>query len=202
MFVVAVTGGLGSGKTVAMRYFESRGAVTLDLDSIAHGVMYPGSEVLARVKEAFGPETVNDDDSVNRAELARIAFVDAGATATLNGIVHPVVLREVVEGINSLRLMERPPRMVMFEIPLLAEAPVFADIADTVLAISAPVDVRIARAVEKGMDEDEAWRRIARQATDQQRAQLAQYVIKNVGSLEEYHAKLKEFWDEVAPVGT
>ncbi|MDA3936386.1 MAG: dephospho-CoA kinase [Actinomycetota bacterium] len=202
MFVIAVTGGLGSGKSTAAKYFESRGAITLDLDEIARGALYPGSEALAAVVEVFGTGILKPDGSVDRDELAKIAFADAGSTARLNSIVHPVVLREVIEGITNLRLMERPPRVVVLEIPLLPEAPVFAEVADTVLAIEAPLDMRIEHAVGRGMDLDEVWRRVSRQSTDEDRAALADHVIVNSGSMEDLLAELGRYWDEVAPVGT
>lgn len=202
MYVVAVTGGIGSGKSTASRYFESRGAIVLDLDEIARGALYPGSDALAEIAKAFGDQVLQADGSLDRDELARIAFADAGSTARLNSIVHPVVLREVIEGITNLRLLERPPRMVVLEVPLLAEEPVLADVADTVLAIETPVERRIENAVARGMDIDEAWRRVSRQATDADRAALADHVISNTGTVEDFLSQLKEYWDGVAPVGT
>jgi len=202
MYVVAVTGGLGSGKSTASKYFAYRGAIVLDLDEIARGALYPGSDALAEIVKAFGDQVLQADGSLDRDELARIAFADAGSTARLNSIVHPVVLREVIEGITNLRLMERPPRMVVLEIPLLAEAPVLADVADTVLAIETPVERRIEHAVARGMDLEEAWRRVSRQATDADRAALADHVISNAGTVEDFLLHLKDYWDEVAPVGT
>ncbi len=202
MYVVAVTGGIGSGKSTASKYFKSRGAIVLDLDDIARGALYPGSDALAEVARAFGDQVLQADGSLDRGELARIAFADAGSTARLNSIVHPVVLREVIEGITNLRLLERPPRMVVLEVPLLAEDPVIADVADTVLAIETPVERRIENAVARGMDIDEAWRRVSRQATDADRAALADHVISNTGTVEDFLGQLKEYWDGVAPVGT
>lgn len=202
MYVIAVTGGIGSGKSVACRHFAERGAIVLSLDDIAHGVIAPGEPAYDRIIERYGPEVLGEDLRIDRHALADRVFADDGEIRDLNRIVHPSVLKEVVEGITSLRLMERPPRMVCIEVPLLAEAPVFADVADSVLALSAPADARLKRCIEAGMDPLDASRRIARQATDQEREDLAQHVIVNDGSLEQFLGKLDEYWDEVAPRGT
>lgn len=199
MYVIAVTGGLGSGKSVACEYFRSRGAVVISLDDIAHQVLVPGTPVYSAVVAQFGHGVVDSDSRIDRSALADAAFQDGEGTERLNAIVHPAVVREVSEGITNLRLMEHPPRVVVFEVPLLVEAPVFADVADTVLSLDAPEHLRIERVVAQGRSDSDARRRISRQATDAERAALADTVISNTGSLEEFLGKLEEYWDEVAP---
>ncbi len=200
MYVIAVTGGMGSGKSLASEYFRSRGAIVLDLDDIAHRVIEPAGTAYDRIVERFGSEILDHTGSVDRGALAALVFADDDNLTLLNKIVHPLVLREVMEGVTSLRLMERPPQVVVLEVPLLAEAPIFADVADTVLAIEAPVDVRLRRCVDAGRDPLDASRRISRQATDEERAALAQHIIANDGTPEEFLGKLKDYWDEVAPL--
>lgn len=202
MYVIAVTGGMGSGKSLACEYLQSRGAIVLGLDEIAHAALEPGSPAYDRTIEEYGAEILAPDGRIDRGALATIVFADEAALARLNRIVHPVVLREVVEGITSLRLMERPPRVVVLEVPLLVEAPVFADVADTVLAIQAPAEERLRRAIAAGMDPLDASRRIMRQATDDERSALAEHSIMNDGTTEEFLEKLEAYWDEVAPRGT
>ena len=200
MYVIAVTGGIGAGKSFASEYFRSRGAIVLDLDDIAHQVIEPGGPAYDRIVERFGPEVLRPDGTVDRSALAQLVFSDEDTLTALNKLVHPVVLREVVEGITSMRLLEQPPRVVVLEVPLLAKAPIFADVADTVLAIEAPVELRLRRCVEAGRETLDASRRIARQATDEERAVLAQHVIRNTGTPEEFLGKLAAYWDEVAPL--
>jgi len=200
MYVIAVTGGMGSGKSLAASYFSSRGAIVLDLDDIAHRVIEPDGLAYERIVGHFGSEVLEHNGSIDRGALAALVFTDDANLTVLNRIIHPVVLKEIAEGINSMRLLERPPQVVVLEVPLLAEAPIFADVADTVLAIEAPVDVRLRRCIESGRDPLDASRRIARQATDEERSALAQHVIVNDGSREQFLARLKEYWDEVAPI--
>jgi len=202
MYVIAVTGGIGSGKTLACRHFAERGAIVLSLDDIAHQSIAPGQPAYDRIVERYGPGVLDGSGRIDRGALAALVFEDDAEVQAINRIVHPSVLKEVVEGITSLRLMERPPAVVVIEVPLLAEAPVFADVVDTVLAINAPADVRMRRCAEAGMDPLDASRRIARQATDEERAELARHVIDNSGTVEEFLGKLDAYWEEVAPRGT
>lgn len=196
MLVLALTGGIGSGKSVAAEYFRSRGAVTLDLDRIAAQTLAPGSPTLAKVAEAFGDSVVQEDGSLDRTELARVAFASPEATERLNSIVHPVITREVGPAIADLRLLPDPPNVVVLEVPLLVEVPVYAELADVVLALVAPEQVRLSRAIERGMSPEDASRRMRLQATDAERASLADRVIVNDGSREHFLSELARFWDE------
>ncbi len=199
MFVLAVTGGIGAGKTEASRFFAEREAVVLDLDAIAKSLLRSPA-VKDRLVETFGPGILAADGSVDSGLLAAAAFASDEATATLDRIVHPSVLREVGEGLRDMQLMEQPPRLVVLDVPLLAEAPALAELADHVLAIEAPVEMRVARCVERGLSEADCRRRIERQATDEQRAELAETVIANDGDLAAFRDKLERFWArEVAP---
>lgn len=201
MFVVAVTGGIGAGKTEAARWMASRGgAIVLDLDLIAHALLDAPGPVRERLVEAFGPAVLDEGGRIDRDALARAAFADDEATRTLDRIVHPAVLKEVGNGLRDMQLLEAPPRVVVIDVPLLAEAPAFAELADVVLAIEAPTDERVRRCTLRGMAEDDCRTRIARQASDAHRAALADTVIANDGTLEELHAKLEQFWaSEVSP---
>ncbi len=199
MYVVTVTGGLGAGKSSAARVMSELGAVVLDLDQIAKGLLGPGSPVTERIAREF-PEAVGDDDTIDHAALARLAFESPARTLKLNAIVHPAVAREVGPSIADLRLLPQPPQVVVLEVPLLVEAPVFREMSDLVVAISAPEDQRIARAVSAGMSEDDARMRVARQASDEERATLADVVVENVGSPEDLRRKIERVWAEaVAP---
>lgn len=200
MYVIAVTGGIGSGKSLACEYFRSRGAIVLDLDEIAHRMIEPDGPAYRKVVERFGPGILEHDGRIDRGALAALVFADEGNLLELNRIVHPAVLKEVAEGVTSMRLFERPPQVVVIEVPLLTEAPIFADIADTVLAIEASPDLRLRRCIEAGRDALDASRRMARQATDEERSALAQHTIANEGSREEFLGKLDAYWDEVAPL--
>lgn len=201
MRVVVITGGIGAGKSTAAEFLRTRGAVVIDADRIAEQLMSKGSPLLARVAAEFGPDVLLADGSLDRASLARSAFASKQRTADLNAIVHPAVAREIGPAIADLRLLPDPPTVVVLEVPLLAEAPVFAELADVVLAIVAPQETRIGRAIAKGLTEADARRRLGVQATDAERAALADVVLVNDADKERFLGELERFWIERVAVG-
>jgi len=202
MQVIVLTGGLGAGKSTAARFFRERGAVVIDLDDVAAQLLVPGSPVLEAVAEEFGgPDVLYADGRLDRPALARAAFATPDATRRLNALVHPAAIREVGPSIADMRLLPDPPPFVVIEVPLLVEAPVFREIADIVVAIVAPESVRLARAVESGLAEEDARRRIRAQATDAERAEISDVVIVNDGPPERLMSSLERFWEEYAVGG-
>lgn len=201
MFVIAVTGGIGSGKTTATRHFRSKGAVVVDLDNIAHRLLEPGSGPYTQIVETFGPEVVDEQGHIDRPALAHEAFASKESCTLLNQIMHPAVMREVLPSLVGLRLLAEPPTVVVIEVPLLVEAPAFAEAADIVLAVSADDEVRLNRCIAYGRTEDDALARMACQASDGEREALADRTIVNEGSLEDFLAALDRFWEEVVTPG-
>lgn len=197
MFILVVTGGLGAGKTTAAEYFASRGAVVFDLDTIAHRLLDAGTPVTAAVVGEFGDGVLAPDGSIDHAKLAELAFVDEGSARRLNRIMHQAVFREIGPGLTQMGLLPNPPAVVVLEVPLLVEAPEFIEFADLTLAVIAPAEQRVARAVAKGMSEADARARIACQATDEERIRIADHVVVNAGDTATFLADLERFWDEV-----
>jgi dephospho-CoA kinase len=196
MLTIVLTGGLGAGKTTAADYFNERGATCITLDDIARRLLVPGSHELDSVIDAFGEGVLTEGGALDREALARAAFTSPAASARLNAIVHPAVAREVGPALRELDMLPMKPTVVVLEVPLLPEAPVFRELADQVLAIQAPVEVRVARSVARGMSEDDARSRIACQATDEERAELADDLIDNDGDLDSFLVSLERYWDE------
>ena len=200
MYVLALTGGLGSGKSTAAQVLAELGAVVIDLDEVAKVLLDEAPAVRDRVVEAFGASIVGADGRIDRATLAEQAFVSEGTTQALNAIVHPAVLAAVAGALDTLALQGEPPRMVVLVVPLLAESPLFLEPVDAVLAISANEETRLERAVARGMSQEDAERRIARQAGDAERREIADYVIENDDDLESFRADVRAFWEnEIVP---
>lgn len=195
MHVLAITGGLGAGKSTAAELFEDRGAIVIDCDRVAKTLLDESSAVRDRVIDAFGPEVATADGRVDHAKLAAVAFATPEAAARLDAIVHPAVVAAVAGALDTLALQGEPPRVVVLVVPLLAEAPGLLELVDAVVAISASEDVRLERAIARGMNEHDAENRIARQASDSERAEIADYVIDNDGDLAEFRAVLNAFWE-------
>ena len=195
MYVVVLSGGLGAGKSSAAAVMADLGAVVLDLDTIAKRLLESNQHVIEAVAMEF-PDAVRDDDSIDQRELARLAYMSAAHTLKLNAIMHPAVAREVGPALADLRLLPQAPEVVVLEVPLLVEAPVFGEMADLVVAISAPEEQRVARAVAAGMSESDARTRVSRQASDREREAMSDRVIENTGSLDDLRGEVERVWNE------
>jgi len=196
MYVLGITGGIGSGKTAASQLFEALGALVIGLDELAKRLIGPGGPLVEDVVKAFGEDVRGADGGVDTALLAALAFASPEAAKKLDAIVHPGVYAAVAGALDALADLPEPPEIVVLDIPLLAEAPMFFDLLDTVIVISAHEDVRIARLVARGMDEEDARARIALQASDAERRAIADYVIENDGDKVAFESALVAFWDD------
>jgi dephospho-CoA kinase len=194
MYVVLLTGGLASGKDTVSAYLAERGATLLDLDVIAREAQSEEA-VLAQLREAFGSDIIDADGTLDRSLLAERAFVDQHSAERLNAICWPPIKERVVEYIlqNTCQPMRRA-KLLVVQIPLLAEAPDFLDLADEVIAVSADEALRFRRAVARGMSPVDARRRIALQADDEQRRAISDTVFVNNGSLDELKQQVDEWY--------
>jgi len=177
--LIALTGGIGSGKsTVARRWFEL-GATEVDADVLAREVVEPGSAGLAQVVEEFGPSVLTAAGALDRAELAKIAFANDDNRIKLEGILHPLIQELALQKVTNLE------GVIVYTIPLFVESKSKLQF-DKVVAISCDEDVRVRRLVDgRGMSEAEARSRISAQAKDSQREAVADIVIDSNCSLAE-----------------
>lgn len=195
MYVLGVTGGIGSGKTTAADLFEALGGVVIRLDDLAKRMTGPDGPLVGDVVTAFGDQVRGPDGGIDPARLAEAAFASPEAAAKLNRIVHPGVYAAVAGALDALLDLPEAPEVVVIDIPLLVESPIFFDLLDGVLAISAPEDVRLARLVARGMDEDDVRRRMALQASDAERREIADYIVENDEDRIAFESLLASFWD-------
>jgi dephospho-CoA kinase len=195
MYVLAITGGLGSGKSTAAELFEQRGAIVIDLDDVAKALIDEIPVLREQVVDAFGPVVLGAEGRIDRRALAAEAFRSYEAATVLEAIVHPAVFAAAAGMLDTLAMQGEPPRTVALVVPLLAEAPSFLDLVDAVLVISAAEETRLDRAVARGMDRAEAERRVARQVGDAERREIADYVIENDADLVSFKQQVIEFWE-------
>lgn len=194
MLSIALTGGIGSGKSLAGEFFQELGAVVIDSDQLAREVIERGTEGFDEVLSRFGDEILNGGE-IDRAKLAEIVFKDERARRDLEEIIHPRV-REA-----AMRIAARVPSdgVVINQIPLLFETK-GAGRFDFVITVSADLELRKARLNERGLKSYEIERRISAQATDEQRESIASFVIRNNGSVEELERAVVELWErEILP---
>jgi dephospho-CoA kinase len=191
MILIALTGGIGSGKSVVSAMLVERGAVLVDADAIVHELQRVGAPLLDALAKRFGDEIIRADGSLDRARLAAIAFTDDAALSDLNAIVHPAVRAEIGRRIDAERETEH---VVVLDTPLLTvtEGQEFA----AIVVVDTPIDVAVRRLVEhRGMDEVDARARIAKQLTREERRANADRVLDNGGDLAALEAQVDALWD-------
>ena len=184
MTIVALTGGIGAGKSTVSAVLRDHGALVIDADEVARAAVAPGSPGLAGIVEAFGESVLLPDGTLNRAHLGERVFADPAQRELLNGIVHPEVKRLSRERIDRAE-REEPGRVLVYDVPLLAESGRTEE-WDLVVLVHAPREVRIDRLVHhRGMSPEEATARVDSQATDRERLQIADAVLDSSRTLDE-----------------
>ena len=188
MLKVALTGGIGSGKSTVADFLDELGAYVIDSDQLARDVVERGTPGYEAVLAAFG-DGILADGEIDRAKLAEIVFKDATARATLESIIHPLV-RDAAE-----KMMKSLPAdaVVINQIPLLVETD-GAKRFDFVITVSADEDIRRRRLIERGMKDYEITKRLSAQVNDAAREAIAHSVIRNNGSIDELRQVVEELW--------
>lgn len=195
MLLIALTGGIASGKSLVSQRLSELGAVLVDADVLAREVVEPGAPALNRIVDVFGPGILRADGSLDRAALGAIVFADPASLATLNSITHPAIWARAKELFDAAAAAD-PNAIVVYDVPLLVEASGTRPLRfDRVIVVEAPVDTRVDRMVEqRGMTREEALARIQSQATDEQRRAAADDIIDNSGTRAETHRQVDDLW--------
>ena len=197
MPLIALTGGIASGKSTIARRLAEHGAVIVDADQIVRDVQSPGSPVLERIAEAFGTAVIAPDGSLDRAALGAKVFGHAGLLARLNAIVHPAVREESQRRFDAA-LADDAEAVVIYDVPLLVEARV-DDPWDLIVVAHAPAEVRRQRLVDlRGMDENAAQDRIDAQVSDDRRLAIADVVIDTSDTLERTLEQTDALWERIS----
>jgi len=187
MLRIALTGGIGSGKSAVTDHLRTLGATVLDADEFSHQVTAKGGEALERIREAFGSGVLNPDGSLDRAALRQLIFADAKARAQLEAILHPDIRQRMRE---TAAQTDAP--YCVFSIPLLIETDRTKEF-DRVLVVEAPTPIRRERTAQRSnLEPKQIDAIIAAQATDEERRQAADDLIINDDSLDALGTKVKE----------
>lgn len=194
MFLIGLTGGIGSGKSTVASRLKTLGARIVDADKIAREIVEPGEPALAELAEAFDG-VLNADGSLNRAELARQAFAAPDATEKLNSITHPRIRERTLERFAEARTDGVP--VLVYDMPLLIENGEYKKM-DHVLVVDAADEIRIDRLVNsRGLEEEDARRRIAAQISREERLAAADSVVDNSGTRDQLLQQVDTFWEQV-----
>ena len=192
VMLIGLTGGIGAGKSTVAQLFEERGVPIVDADAIARDVVKPGQPALAELVEHFGESILGADGELNRGKLAEVAFADAESHEALNAIMHPAISAETAKRIDALR-GDHP--VIVHDVPLLVEAGLAGNYDLTVL-VDTPAELRLQRLTElRGMDPEDAKKRIAAQATDEQRRAVCDVALDNSGDIGHLRAQFEQMWE-------
>jgi dephospho-CoA kinase len=196
VYLIGLTGGIASGKTVVAGRLAEHGAIHIDADKLARQVVEPGTPALAEIAREFGPGVIAPDGSLNRAALGALVFGEPDRLSRLNEITHPAV-RKLTSKLIAEAGDADPDAIVVYDVPLLIEASVDkVHPFDLIVVVHADTETRLERLVTlRGFDRDEAVHRLNSQATDTDRLAIADVVIDSNGTLEETLAQADALYE-------
>jgi len=186
MFVVGMTGGIGSGKSTVADAFAALGVPVIDTDVIARELTAPGGVALAAIRATFGDAVMQADGALDRAALRRRVFADAAARHQLEAILHPAIRQRVEQELAQLTA-----RHALLVIPLLVETGAYQDVIKRILVVDCPEETQVARVMSRnGLTRDEVRAILAAQATRADRLAVADDVIPNTASIEDLRVEV------------
>jgi dephospho-CoA kinase len=187
---VAITGGIGAGKTEALRSFARLGAATVSSDEIVHHLLRSDEEVKRTIVERLGDGVLNETGEIDRGRVAERVFADRTQLAWLEALLHPLVSREYLTWREQLGRLENPPEVAVTEVPLLFEAGSQENF-DAVVVITAPEDVR-RRRTKVALEQ-----RSGRLIDDEEKVRRADYSYVNDGSRRKLEAFVSSVLDDL-----
>jgi dephospho-CoA kinase len=193
MYIIGMTGGIGSGKTEATKLFTELGVPIVDADIISHELTARGQVTLKEIAQAFGQDILNDDGDLNRTALRKKVFANSEARKSLEDILHPAIFNKALE---ALKKNASAPYQIL-AIPLLFESDRYLEIISRSLVIDSPIEMQITRASKRdGLLEADIQKIIDVQMSRTKRNSLADDLILNDGSIEELRQKIKQLHEK------
>ena len=189
MLIVALTGGIGSGKSTVGQMFQDLGAIVTDSDQLARDVVERGTTGFDQIIAAFGDEVLKNGD-LNRAALADLVFKDPAKRKQLEQITHPLIRKAFAKIVESAK----GDSIVVNQIPLLVESNHDYKF-DHVITVSASEAVRIERLLKRGMNLTQIQQRLQAQSNDAQREKISDSIIRNDGSQTDLLSEVEKVWE-------
>ncbi len=197
MKLVALTGGIASGKSTVAGMLRRLGAEVVDADLLAREVVAPGEPALAEIAAAFGPEVLTPSGELDRRKLAERVFRDPASRHRLNAIVHPRVLERLRRRVEEVQ-GRRPDAVVVLDVPLLFDVPLPELEALPAVVVYASPQVQLRRLRERdGLGEEEARRRLEAQRPLADKLAYARWVVDNDGGLDHTWAQVQQVWEAI-----
>ena len=196
MTIIGVSGSIASGKSEVSKFFRDLGAHLIDLDKVGHDVIRPRLKAWKEIVKHFGRGVLNEDQSINRQTLGQLVFEDPEKLDKLNEIVHPEIFKEFFRLVEE-RKSQNPHFIIVAEIPLLNE--INRKLFDTVVLVYVSEKTQIKRLSARGFTEEEAKKRIKAQLSNDEKRELADFVIYNEGPLEETRRQVEKIYSQIVP---
>ncbi|MCP3936133.1 MAG: dephospho-CoA kinase [Actinomycetia bacterium] len=196
MLIVGLTGGIGAGKTTVAEALARRGAIVVDVDGLGRQIIGHGGSAVDDVVARFGERVRTAEGDIDRAALASIVFADPQALADLNDISHPRINELIDATVDELP----DDTIVVLEMAVLVESKLGWDNRhryEVVAVVEAPENVRVERLIDRGMTIADARARIENQVGDEDRRAVANYVITNIGSIDNVVNSVGELWADL-----
>lgn len=195
MYTLFLAGGIGSGKSTVADLLVRHGAWRCDLDQISRDVCEPGSDVLTAIADEFGSDVIDSDTGeLDRALLAGRAFASPEATAALEAIEHPAIKDALASILTNTSCAAIMPEVTVVEVPLLDRMLDMLSLADEVMVVTCPMDLRRERVRRRGTSEVDFERRVSLQPTDDCLCPHADTVIVNDGDVASLATKVDAWW--------
>lgn len=195
MKIIGLTGSIGSGKSTIATTLKEKGAVVIDADRIAKGLMKSGTPVYDAVVKHFGYGILNEDKTINRKELGKIVFDHFDRLDLLNRLTHGPVIIEIKEQIRKIERSSLGDQVVVIDAPLLIESGINS-LADIVVVVTVKREEQNRRLKSKGLSDEEIANRISAQMDQEEALEYADFIIENNGTLEDLRKKVQELWEK------
>lgn len=197
MYIVALTGGIGSGKSEAARQFAQLGVPVVDTDAIAHELTATGSPVLSEIEHMFGAHILNKDGSLNRSRLRAHVFSNPAERIRLEALLHPAIYECAIERLKNNESKLQPQYQVLV-IPLLFENDRYRSVINKILVIDCNEDTQINRAMARSkLSKEEVTALMAAQTSRKVRLNGADEVIENNNSIAELNEKINKLHNKL-----
>ncbi|MCH8928568.1 MAG: dephospho-CoA kinase [Candidatus Marinimicrobia bacterium] len=194
MIIIGVTGGMGSGKTLACKLLGELGATVIEADKVGKKLYSINFTLKNKIVEAFGIEILDESGEVSFKKLAAAAFKDKTSVGLLNSITHPFIKNAIREKIIELAISHD---VIVVDAALLYEGELLYTV-DYIITVTAPEEVRIKRVVDSGrFSEEEVRKRMSFQLSEKEKIANADYVITNVGTIEELRGKVEDVYNKI-----
>ncbi|MCQ2482345.1 MAG: dephospho-CoA kinase [Clostridia bacterium] len=193
MFILGVTGGIGSGKSTVSSILRERGVLVLDADEISRKVTEADGLAIESIREAFGNRAIGPDNALNRKYMASVVFNDNTKLDLLSSIIHRYVFEYMNKVIDEER--NKGTKAIVLDVPIPVKNG-FVSACNRIWVVTCDEEVRIQRLLKRGMTEDDARRRISVQMTDDEYLAIGNCEIDNSGTLDELETRVQELIEE------